>query len=74
MDFAARKLGLEKLKSQQVTALDFGKSIAQGNDLFINLPTGLGANVAAVGQQDAVPVDCLSTKVIIRYRNGRYSF
>ena len=45
-------------------------------------PPGSGANVgiptnyyvAAVGQKDAVPVDCLSTEVITAYRNGRYSF
>ena len=55
MDFAARKLGVENLKSQQVTALHFfGKSHRVMIYLSI-CPPGSGANV---GQKDAVPVDC----------------
>ena len=42
INFAARKLGIEKLKCHQVAAL---RQFAQGNDLLINLPTGFGKSV-----------------------------
>ena len=63
VDFAARKLGLEKLKSQQVTALLIYLSIyPPGLELMLGIPTC--TNIAAVGQKDVVPVDCLSTVML----------
>ncbi|XP_038063037.1 uncharacterized protein LOC119733729 [Patiria miniata] len=54
IDFAARKLGLDKFKSQQVNAL---RQFAQGNDIFINLPTGFGKSL--IFQGSTVVVDFL---------------
>ena len=42
VEFAAQKLGLPKLKSQQSNAL---RQFVQGHDLFVNLPTGFGKSI-----------------------------
>ena len=49
LDFAAQKLGFKEFKSHQSAAL---RNFVQGQDLFVNLPTGFGKS----GVFQAAPV------------------
>ena len=55
--FAAKKLGLPNLKSQQTNAL---RQFVLGHDLFVNLPTGFGKSV--IFQAAPIILDFLSEK------------